>query len=129
MSLFLICYLVFDLVFVGMARLALNIAPHYLLQVFASIFACGIIASVLTYWTREAYHRPIMCALRLTLSVFVYLTMFMSALLIGATESGLIQRTSMMADFILIIIPGSAIAAVAVYFPAKSKLKQTYLPD
>jgi hypothetical protein len=55
--------------------------------------------------------------------------MFMSALLIGATESGLIQRTSMMADFILIIIPGSAIAAVAVYFPAKSKLKQTYLPD
>lgn len=127
MSLFLLVYLAFDLAFVCLARLALDIASRYLLQSFVLILACGIIASFLTYWTRQAYDRPALCGFRLALSFFVYLMMFMSALLISGARSGLISRESILSNFISIICPGSAIAAIAVYFAAKNKLKQIYI--
>lgn len=126
MSRFLLAYVVFDLLFVGLASLVLHFTFRNLLQSFALIFVCGVIASILTYWTREAYDKPGLCALRLALSFAVYLLLFMSTLLVSAARSGLIPRASIVPDFISLICPGSAIAAVAVYLSARSKLKNIH---
>jgi hypothetical protein len=118
----LLTYTVFDLIFVSLAGLALSLSPRNLMQPFALIFCCGVIASTLLYWTRESYGQPKSCACRLALSFFVYLLLFMSVLIFGAMKNGFISRHSLLAAFALFVCPGSTIAAVVVYFTARNKL-------
>ena len=123
MLLFPSTYAIFDVAFVGLVGLSLRLSIQKLLEPFALIFFCGVLASVLTYWARNSYRQPRSGAVRLSLGFFVYLGLFMSVLLFSAAKNGIIANASLLPDFISIVCPGSIIAAVVVYFSARSRLK------
>jgi tetrahydromethanopterin S-methyltransferase subunit C len=120
---FLFTYAVFDVIFVGLVGLTLGLSMQKLLEPFALIFGCGVIASTLVYWTRGSCRQPASFALGLALSLFIYMGLFMSVLLFSAARNGFISRTSFLSDFISIVIPGSIVSAVVVYVSVRIRLK------
>jgi len=120
--LFLSTYAIFDIIFVGLAGLALSLSPRNLIEPLSLIFLCGVIASVLIYWTRESYYQPKSCARRLALTFFVYLVLFMSTLIFSAVRNGLVSKASFLSGFVYLVCPGATIAAIFVYFAALNKL-------
>jgi len=126
MSRGLFVYLIFDLVFTGVVRLVVNVPFRHLLQMFVMVFACGVVAAVLTYWSNRAYRRPALRVFRLTVTAFVYAAMFMFVLLLTAANVGLVAKTSVLTYLLSTILPGSILAAISVYVSGRIKLKHLY---
>lgn len=121
--LFLLTFAVFDAAFVGLAGLALNLSFRSLLQPYVMIFCCGLILSVLLYWTRQSFDRPKSCAIRFSLTVCSYLLLFMFVVLLSAARVGIISQSAELNDYAPYICLGSVITGSMVYFMARKKLE------
>lgn len=119
----LVTYALFDVAFVGLAGLALNLSPRSLLLPYVMLFSCGLLLTVLLYWTRQSYDRPKSCATRLAFSIFTYLLIFMSVLIFSVVRIGILSQSTGLDAYAPYILPGSLIAAMVVYFMARTKLQ------
>jgi asparagine N-glycosylation enzyme membrane subunit Stt3 len=123
MFLFLATYCVFAAAFVGLAGQFLSLAFRSLLMPFVMILGCGLVLSLLIYWVRQSYEQRKSVATRFALAIFFYLQLFAFVVGFGAARVGIVSWSTMLHDYVPLLVPGAAISSVVVYSSTRRRLK------
>jgi hypothetical protein len=125
LAIFMLAWVVFDLIVVGSGGLFFSLSPVNLLRPFILIFWCGVVAAVLMYWARESGW-PGSIALRFGLATAAYFQCFGLALLFSASSVAILSRSAWI-EYAPTISIGSIFGGIAVYFTVRKKLGTRYL--
>lgn len=125
----LVTYALLDAAFVGLFGLALSLPFRSLLLPYMLFLYCGLVLTILLYWARESYERPRSCAIRLAFTIFSYLLLFMSALLISAVREGIVLQSTALNHYAPYLLPASLVAAIQVYAMAFKRLQSLHEGD
>ena len=124
-SLFLAAYAVGHGFLLALAGLVLNLRIRSLLLPYLLLLWCGFVCAVLTYWARQSYGRPKSGAVRLALAVFLYMNLYMGALLVSVVKLGVLSRGNALYGYAPYILPGSALGSLGVYVTVRWRLEAT----
>jgi len=119
-SLFLASYGVGHGILVVLVGLVLSLRIRNLLLPYLLLLWCGFIGASLIYWARQSYDQPKSGAIRFALAIFLFLNVYMGALLFSAAKLAILSTGSALNDYAPYILPTSALGSVAVYLNGAS---------
>jgi hypothetical protein len=122
-SLFLASYGIGHAILVVLLGLALGLRARSLLLPYLLLLWCGFVGSCLIYWARRSYERPKSGAIRFALAVFLFLNLYLGALLLSAVKLAILSTGSALSDYAPYILLTSALGSAALYLMARMRLE------
>jgi glucan phosphoethanolaminetransferase (alkaline phosphatase superfamily) len=112
-------------ILVTIAALVLNLnrGARIWLAIYLALLACGFVASVLIYCSRQSYDRPKSGAIRFALAIFLFLNLYMGVLLVSAVRLGILLSGNALSSYAPYILPTSILGSTVVYLVARRSLE------
>jgi hypothetical protein len=121
--LFLLSYGVGHVVLVALLGLALGLRARSLLLPYLLLLWCGFVGASLIYWARQSYERPKSGATRFALAMFLFLNLYLGALLFSTVKLTILSAGTALNDYAPYILLTSALSSAVVYMMARRRLE------
>lgn len=109
-SVFLFSYGVGHVVLVGLLGLALGLRARSLLLPYLLLLWCGFVGASLLYWARQSYERPRAGATRFAFAMFLFLNLYLGALLFSTVKLNILSAGTALNDYAPYILPAAALS-------------------